>query len=514
MPPEPSSANTDSISYRRAPLGVALFGSLLLSACTTLGPDYVRPEGGPVSQWQGGSLGQTQAQKSAVALDEWWTQLQDPVLNSLVQEALTKNPNVRIAGLRILEARAQLGIADASRYPQLQQVSGSALQTGQVRDGPDSHFMSYGLGANLGWEIDFWGKFQRSIEAADASYFSTLAQYDDVQVLMAAQVASLYVNIRTLESRLQISRDNAQLQKRSLEITEKLFKCGNSDELDVQQAKTQYLSTLSGIPSLEASLRQGQNALSTLLARAPGPLPEMSADIGIIPHAKLTLAADLPADLIRRRPDVRSAERLMAAQSALIGVSEAELYPSLTLLGSVGLSATSLSGSSSTLDWGIGPSFKWNVFDHGLLSNAVLVQDARFQQLKESYQNTLLGAAREIDDAAIGFAKNEEQIALLEQTEQAARRSLDIANIRYREGMADFQRVLDSQRALFSQQERLVSSRGNVMLSLISLYKAMGGGWQPGRNRPLLDAQSQQEMQSRSDWGPLLTDPLPTADAP
>ena len=299
----------------------------------------------------------------------------------------------------------------------------------QVRDGPDSHFMSYGLGANLGWEIDFWGKFQRSIEAADASYFSTLAQYDDVQVLMAAQVASLYVNIRTLESRLQISRENARLQARSLEITEKLFKSGNSDELDVQQAKTQYLSTLSGIPTLEASLRQGQNALSTLLARSPGPLPEMGADTGSSPHAKRALAADLPADLIRRRPDVRSAERLMAAQSALIGVSEAELYPSLTLLGSVGLSATSLSGSSSTLDWGIGPSLKWNVFDHGLLSNAVLVQDARFQQLKESYQNTLLSAAREIDDAAIGFAKNEEQIVLLEQTEQAARRSLDIAKI-------------------------------------------------------------------------------------
>ena len=511
MLPEPAALRSGAGSLAA---GVTLLGSLLLSACTTLGPDYVQPSEGAVANWQGGSLEQTRARASVTRLDEWWTQLGDPVLDALVQEALHNNHNVRTAGLRILEARAQLGIADASRYPQLQQLSGNALQTGQVRDGPDPHFISYGLGANLGWEIDFWGKFQRSIEAADASYFATLAQYDDIQILMAAQVASLYVNIRTLESRLQISRDNARLQARSLEITEKLFKSGNSDELDVQQAKTQYLSTLSGIPTLEASLRQGQNALSTLLARAPGPLPEMKAGTGRIPHATLALAAELPADLVRRRPDVRSAERLMAAQSALIGVSEAELYPSLTLLGSVGLSASSLSSSATTLDWGVGPSFKWNLFDHGLLSNAVLVQDARFQQLKENYQNTLLGAAREIDDAAIGFAKNEEQITLLEQTEQAARRSLDIANIRYREGMADFQRVLDSQRALFSQQERLVSSRGSVMLSLISLYKAMGGGWQQGRHRPLLDDQSRQEMQSRSDWGPLLTDPLPPADAP
>lgn len=509
MPPKPSRH-----LHHRAPLGVALFGSLLLSACTTLGPDYVKPGGGAADTWQGGSLGQVKGSSFADTNDQWWTQFQDPVLDALVQEALSKNHSVRATGLRILEARAQLGIADASRYPQLQQVSGSAMPVGQVRDGPNTDFVSYNLGANLGWEIDFWGKFQRSIEAADASYFATLAQYDDIQVLMAAQVATLYVNIRTLEARLQISRENARLQQRSLEITQKQFRSGNSDELDVQQAKTQYLSTLSGIPALEASLRQSQNALSTLLARAPGPLPEMSDNTGKIPHASLQLASELPADLIRRRPDVRSAERLMAAQSALIGVSEAELYPSLTLLGSLGLSATSLSGSSTTLDWGIGPSFKWNVFDHGLLSNAVLVQDARFQQLKESYQNTLLTAAREIDDAAIGFAKNEEQIVLLEQTEQAARRSLEIANIRYREGMADFQRVLDSQRALFSQQERLVSSRGNVMLSLISLYKAMGGGWQQGRTRPLLDEQSRQEMQSRSDWGPMLTDPLPAARAP
>ncbi|MGY3894885.1 efflux transporter outer membrane subunit [Aeromonas enterica] len=496
------------------PIGIALLGPLLLSACATLGPDYVRPEAEAITGWKGGALNQASADRRVERNDAWWTAFKDPVLDALIHEAMTRNHSVRATGLRILEARAQLGIADSSRYPQLQQVNGSALQTGQLRDGSDTHAMTYGIGANLGWEIDFWGKFQRSIEAADASYFATLAQYDDIQVLMAAQVASLYVSIRTLEARLQIAHENARLQARSLEITQKLFRSGNSDELDVQQARTQYLSTLASIPAIEASLRQGQNALGILLARAPGPLPEMSGDTGKIPHATLALAMEMPADLIRRRPDVRAAERQMAAQSALIGVREAELYPSLTLLGSVGLSTTSLAGSSSTLEWGMGPSVKWNVFDHGLLSNAVLVQDARFQQLRENYQETLLRAAREIDDAAIGFARSEEQISLLEQSELAARRSLDIANIRYREGMADFQRVLDSQRALFNQQERLISSRGDVMLNLISLYKAMGGGWQQGRNRPLLDEESRRQMQSRNQWGSLLTDPLPAPDAP
>ena len=291
-------------------------------------------------------------------------------------------------------------------------------------------FTAYNAGLGFGWEIDFWGKFRRGIEAADAGYFASIAQYDDLQVLMAAQVGNFYCTIRTIELRLKIAHENAALQKRSLEITELLFKHGDESELDVQQAKAQYLGTLSTIPQLEGSLRQNQNALGVLLARPPGPLPEIAEGNDTIPQAELGVIVDLPADLLRRRPDVRAAEMQLAAQSARIGVSQADFYPSIALLGSLGLSATSLEGSPRTLAWGIGPNLVWNVFDHGRLTGEVLVQDARFQQLYAQYQAAALKAAREVDDAAVGFATSRAQIPILKDAVNAARsRSLDIANI-------------------------------------------------------------------------------------
>ena len=481
---------------------------LLLSACTTLGPDYTSPQVPELDQWQAKTKS-TSANAATQNYDQWWTQLNDPTLTALINEALRKNPDVKIAGLRLLESRAQLGIAESLLGPQATVGTGEVITGGTRRDGRYNDTTSYSADFNLGWEIDFWGKFQRGVESADASYFATLAQYDDIQVLMAAQVAQLYVNIRTLEARLQITRSNAEIQQRSLQITERLFLSGNSAELDVQQAKTQYLSTLSSIPQLETSLRQSQNALSVLLARKPGPLPEMAGNTGVLPQGNLALVSELPADLLRRRPDVRVAERQLAAQSALIGVAESELYPSISLIGSVGISARS--GTSSTLSWVAGPTFSWNLLDQGRLGNQVLVQDSRFLQLHERYRDVVFQAAREVDDAAIAYANGKDEIELLTQTGEAATRSLEIANTQYREGMADFQRVLDSQRALFNQQERLVNSRGALMRDLITLYKALGGGWESGRQRPLVDPQTDAHLRQREDWIPLLDAPLPAA---
>ena len=497
--------------------GIALLGGLLLSACTMVGPDFKRPEVPWLAAWSGGSLeslASVQQGNRRGQIEEWWRNFNDPVLARLIAEALRLNPNVRTAGIRILEARAQLGIAGSTLYPQVQQVTGVIQRVGEQKSGgPDTSFSVYNAGLGIGWELDFWGKFRRTIESADAGYFASIAQYDDVQVLMAAQVSSLYCSIRTLEARLQIAQENAALQKRSLEISERLFRSGNDSELDLQQAKAQYLGTLATIPQLEGSLRQTQNALSVLLARPPGPLPEMTAGKDGIPTAELDIIIDMPADLLRRRPDVRAAEMQLAAQSALIGVSEAELYPSISLLGSLGLSATSLAGPTSALTWGIGPSFVWNVFDHGRLTNQVLVEDARFQQSFEQYQDVVLRAAREVDDAAVGFANSRVQMPILAESVQAARRSLDLATIQYQEGLVDFERVLDSQRTLFSQQERLVDNLGSVTQNLIALYKAMGGGWQQGRSRPLLDDATRETMGERSEWKTMLRAPLPAPGA-
>jgi outer membrane protein, multidrug efflux system len=497
---------------------IVLAGTVLLCSCRTVGPDYQRPQVPWLDNWKGGSLeplttesrgprkGQTQ---------DWWRHFNDPVLDKLIAETLRVNPTVRTAGLRIMEARAQLGIAGSTRYPQVQQVNGSLLEVGSQRGGESTNSAaSFNAAFNISWELDFWGKFRRSIESADAGYLASIAQYDEVQVLMAAQVASLYCSIRTVEARLLIARENAAIQRRSVEITERLFKSGNDSELDLQQAKSLYLGTLASIPPLEVSLRQTQNALSILLARAPGPLPEMAAsDKELIPKAELDIIVDMPADLLRRRPDVRAAEMALAAQSALIGVSAADLYPSLSLLGSLGLAATSVSGTSRVLNWAIGPSLVWNVFDYGRLTNTVLVQDARFQQLYEQYQDAVLQAAREVDDAAVAFARTREQIALLVDAVKAAQRSLDIANIQFREGLTDFQRVIDTQRTLFSQQDLLVTSRGNLTQSLIAIYKAMGGGWESGRSRPILDDATREAMGRRSDWKDILNIQLPAPGA-
>jgi NodT family efflux transporter outer membrane factor (OMF) lipoprotein len=365
---------------------------------------------------------------------------------------------------------------------------------------------------DVAWELDFWGRFRRGIEAADAGYFASVAQYDDVQVLVAAQAASFYATIRTFELRLRIAQENAALQRRSLEITERLFRSGNESELDVQQARSLYLGTLATIPQLESAQRQAQNALSVLLGRPPGPMPEMTVGREQIPRADLAVIVDIPADLLRQRPDVRNAEMQLAAQSALIGVSEAALYPSIALVGSVGLSSTSLESSTTTLSWSAGPALVWNVFDYGRLKNQVLVQDARFQQLHENYQNTVLQAARELDDAAVSFAANRAQVELLDQAVRAARRSLDIATIQYQEGLVDFERVLDSQRTLFGQEDRLVTTRGDVTQSLIALYKAMGGGWKAARAHPVVDDATREQMAERSHWRDLITAPLPAAE--
>ena len=490
---------------------------LSLGACTKVGPEFARPTVPWLETWSGSAeqlKGEEGGDRKRQSTEAWWRNFNDPILDALVLEAQQRNPGVRTAGMRIMETRAQLGIAESALYPQLQELNGEVLRVGREQTkGPDSTFWTYSFGFNVAWELDFWGKFRRGIEAADASYFASIAQYDDVQVLVAAQAASLYGSIRTTELRLRIAHENVALQKRSLEITERSFKSGNESELDVQQARTLYLSTVATLPELEGSLRQTQNALSVLLARPPGPLPELESGREKIPMASLGVIVDMPADLLRRRPDVRAAEMQLAAQSALIGISEAELYPSIALVGSVGLSASSLEWSARTLDWGIGPSLRWNIFDWGRLKNQILVQDARFQQFYEQYQDTVLRAARELDDAAINFAKARAQVEILRDTVQAARRSLDIATIQYREGLVDFQRVLDSQRTLFSQQERLVTIQGGVMQSLVTLYKAMGGGWQSGRTRPVIDDETRATMEERSGWNRLLEAPLPPSAA-
>ena len=328
-------------------------------------------------------------------------------------------------------------------------------------------------------------------------------------MLLSAQVADLYFAYRTTELRIRIAEENAAIQKRSYEITERVYKSGQQGELDLQQARTQYLSTLSTIPDLQTTLIKTRNALASLLGRPPGDLAELKEPAKSLPMVKPLVIQGIPARLLMRRPDISSAAWQAAAQSAQIGIAEADFYPSITLFGNIGLSGDSRSSSADVGSLSIGPGVNWNIFDHGRIANNVRVQDARLQQLIEQYRDTVLQAAREIDDAAISVVKSAEQQQVLSQSVVAARRSLELANNRYREGYADFQRVLDAQRALFAQAERELVNQGSHVGAVIALYKALGGGWLDTPVQQLIPEQTRDTMEQRSDWGNLLDSPLP-----
>jgi NodT family efflux transporter outer membrane factor (OMF) lipoprotein len=491
--------------------------ALTVSACATLGPDYAEPDVAWLNDWQPALYGTVVSDletKQAEELRFWWTLFNDPALNNLMAAAHRQNLNLQIAGLRILEARAQLGIAGSALYPQLQQLSGSASYVDNRNYGgrlPDDQtsFLAYQAGFALGWELDFWGRFQRGIESADAGYFASIANQQDAQVLLSAQVADLYFAYRTTQLRIAIARENAAIQERSYEITRQVYESGEESELDLQQAKTQYLATLATIPDLQIALNQARNALCALLGRPPGEIPELEGSYEHLPAVESHRVRAIPAQLLLRRPDVRVAAWQIAAQSAQIGIAEADYYPSISLLGSLGWSGNSLSSSAETLTLGVGPAFSWNLFDHGRIANTVRVQDARLQQRIEQYQGVLLDAAREIDDAAISVVKSAERQALQRETVIAARRALELANTRYREGYADFQRVLDAQRALFSQTELELISQSNQIAAIIALYKGLGGGWQNTPIERLVPVSTGETMRQRSDWGDLLDAPMP-----
>lgn len=492
----------------------ALSVSIVVAGCTTLGPDVEEPDVAWLESWESDlnqQLGDPSSQ-AAVDLEFWWRSFDDPILNQLIELAEAGNPNLRIAGLRIIESRAALGVALSARYPQVQQVSGSASYIDQrFEGGDDQNFRQYQSGGNFGWEGDFWGRFERGVESADAAFFASIANQRDLQVLLHTQVATSYYAYRTSELRIKIAQYNAKIQKRSFEITEHLFESGQDSELDLQQAKTQYLATLSSIPDLEITAQQTLNALCLLLGRAPGDLPELGEPLDELPSVDPSVLADAPAMLLMRRPDVRSAAWQIAAQSPQIGIAEAQLYPSISLFGNIGFAGNSLSNNRDTWTLGIGPSFTWNVFDHGSIRNNVRIQDVRLQQAIESFQNVVLQAAQEIDNATISVRKTREEQVPLSESVVAAQRSLELANTNYREGYADFQRVLDGQRSVASQTEAELINAGQQITALINLYGALGGGWSATSVDELIPASTRETMEARSNWDQLLREPLPAS---
>lgn len=480
--------------------------------CTTVGPNYTEQDRTRIQTWETdlyGQLGTNQGQNEA-DLRFWWRVFEDPVLDRLIELARAENSSLQIAGLRILESRAVAGIAGAARSPQVRQTNGAITYVNTQRsNNRDQDVLNYQAGLAAGWELDFWGKYQRGIEAADAAFMASVANQQNAQVLLVAQVADLYYAYRTTLLRIQIAQHNATIQKRSFEMTERLYKSGQESELDLQQAYTQYMATLSSIPGLEITRAQLRNGLCVLLNRAPGNLPELDKGIQKLPVLDPLAIDAIPAKLLLRRPDVRAAAWAVAAQSAKIGLVEADLYPSISLLGSLGWSGNSLTRTSNAVTLGIGPSLKWNIFDGGLIRNNIRIEDARLQQAIEGFQYSLLSAAQEIDNAAIKVIKTTEQKTPQKASTKAAYRSLELANSRYREGYVNFQRVIDAQRATAVQAERELLNDSNHISAVISLYKSLGGGWVDMPMADLIRESTRNTMETRTNWGDLLSEPLP-----
>lgn len=487
----------------------------LLAAGCAVGPEYERPEVDLNQSWA-----ESPASEYLEAIPPsptgWWEIFDDPLLNELVREAQGQNLDAEVAGLRILEARAALGIALGSRWPQRQELNGGVTRNQISRNQPnfiplaEENFSTASIGFDVTWELDFWGRFRRGIEASEFDLATSLATYDATLVTVTAETARAYIAVRGLQELVKVTRENVALQQRSFEIADVLARNERVTELDVAQARTLLESTSAQVPLIEGRLTQAKNALSFLLGQPPGRLEDRLGD-AIIPTLPEQVGVGVPAELLRRRPDVRAAEFRAAAQTARVGVAETDKYPRFGLVGSLGVLSSDTPGNSlgdlfqsDSVQYTAGPIFSWPILNYGRIENAVRVQDARLEQLLVTYQNTVLNAAREVEDAIAGYLRERDALESYARSAEAARRSVDIALLQYRESIADYQRVLDTQRVLNIQQQLYVTSKQIAATNLVVLYKALGGGWETRVGAPVVDQATLDRMGERTNWGNLL----------
>ena len=334
-------------------------------------------------------------------------------------------------------------------------------------------------------------------------------------VMLISEVAATYTQIRTLQVRIKIAAENVKIQEESLTLAESRFKNGATSELDVAQAKSALNETRSSVPVLQTQLSQSIYRLNLLFSKPPANLLKRLGEAAVIPFASKEVAIGIPADLLRRRPDIRLAERQAAAQSALVGVAETQLYPSFFLSGSLGLQSDTASDLFSINSWtgSLMPGFSWPILNYGRLKNNVRVQDAAFQEAILNYQNTVLVATNEVESSLAGFLGTQKQVKYLKASAKSAKRSLKLSMIRYREGSSTFTRVLNSQTQLRRVQESLANAKGQVALNLISTYKALGGGWEIRIGKSILPSEIKATMEERTDWGDMLeSTPPPDKD--
>jgi NodT family efflux transporter outer membrane factor (OMF) lipoprotein len=454
-----------------------------------VGPNYHRPSAAVADHW----IDATDKRLSSDEpdLSQWWTAFNDPQLNELIQAAVHQNLSLKEACFRILEERAALAIAVGNLFPQTQQAVGSytrnavsVLQANQGFlaggfPGTSRFFNNWDLGFNLAWELDFWGRFRRAIESAEDNLNASVFDYDDVLVTLLGDVGSTYIQIRTLQQQIEYVKENIKIQNEALEIAQARFQGGLASDLDTQQAISQLAQTEALIPQFEKQLRAANDRLCVLLGIPTDDLMPKLGDKDI-PQVSPDVVVGVPCDLLMRRPDVRRAEQLAASQSEQIGIAEAELYPAISITGTVGFDAQRFTElfKDHSFEGSIGPGFQWNVFNYGRLINNVRLQDAKFCELVTHYRATVLQANSEAEDSIAEFLQSQLQAKDMQRSVDAAAKAVDLAITQYKGGLVDFNRVAVLEQNLVQQQDLLAQAEGDIDAGLVHLYRALGGGWE------------------------------------
>jgi multidrug efflux system outer membrane protein len=455
---------------------------ILLSGCM-VGRDYI-----PVSEEMPSAWNQplSSAMKSEPNLPvRWWEIFGDAELNHLVELAVANNRDVKAAFSRLEASRAlrdyttgqYYPTVDAAGYYSRSQSSKDGVM--QTHDEPDAINLHSG-GFDFLWEIDLFGKIRRSVESSEASYQASVEDYRDVMVTLLAEVCRNYVDLRTTQMRIAYAEDNIKIQRDTLNLTKSRYESEIAGELDVRQAELNLANTQAEIPSLRIAETGSRNRLAVLVGQMPGTLEKQLSQSQPLPSIKEKIAVGLPADLLRQRPDIRRAERQLAAQTAQIGVATADLYPSLQLMGTFEIQSRQLTGLGNIHNkaYSFGPGMQWRLFDANRIKNTIKIEEATTRELLAKWENTVLSAVEDVENAMESYVQQGERKTSLDNSVKASLRSLELVESQYKSGLTDFQNVLDTQRTLFGQQDKLAASQGEVLKSLVRIYKGFGGGWQ------------------------------------
>lgn len=494
-------------SPMRARCGLCAVLALGLLAGCAVGPDYTQPEPRVPDRWHQDLV--RGLSEGRADLRTWWVLLDDPALDGLIDRANRGNLDVKRAVSRLLEARARVGLAAGEELPSVE--AQGELERGRLSEGVQQELGSsrrrtstlHQLGLDASWELDLWGRIGRNVESADAALQATLEDYRDVLVSLYAEVATAYVEIRTLQARIDAAQGNVATQRQTLQLVRDRRRAELASDVEIAQAQLNLATTEALIPQLRIQLQQAIHRLGVLLGEEPTALYGALAPRRPLPRPPASVAVGLPSDLLRQRPDIRSAERRLASQTAQIGVATADLYPRFTLSGFLAFQKYGPSDffNRDNIGYGLGPTVIWNVFDGGRIRSNIAVQDATTEQALLFYEQTVLSALRETQDALVGYIQESERRDVLRRSVVAANDAVRLVTSLYVSGLTDFQNVQDQQRSKFQQDDAFAQSQGLVIQNLISLYRALGGGWTPPADRPTKPASGTAEKPQKAGAG-------------